>query len=182
VAATHRDLKTLVRDGRFREDLFYRLSAVEIIVPSLSQRREDLPLLQHYFVERCATDYNKPLHSMTRRVQTLFSRYHWPGNVRELENAISNACMMATSDTIDVADLPESLRASQAIESSNAFDLATMEEMQRRHAVRVLEAVGGNKVKAAEVLGISRGSLYRLLRESGASASNSDDDSDKESV
>jgi DNA-binding NtrC family response regulator len=119
---------------------------------------------------------------MTRRVQALFSRYPWPGNVRELENAISNACMMTTADTIDVADLPESLRASQAIDSSDSLELATMENMQRRHAVRVLDAVGGNKVKAAEVLGISRGGLYRLLRESGASRSNSDDGADKESV
>jgi DNA-binding NtrC family response regulator len=182
VAATHRDLKALVRDGKFREDLFYRLSAVEITVPSLLQRREDLPLLEHYFVERCSTDYNKPIHGMTRRVQALFSRYPWPGNVRELENAISNACMMTTADTIDVADLPESLRASQAIDSSDSLELATMENMQRRHAVRVLDAVGGNKVKAAEVLGISRGGLYRLLRESGASRSNSDDGADKESV
>jgi DNA-binding NtrC family response regulator len=182
VAATHRDLKALVRDGKFREDLFYRLSAVEVAVPSLSQRREDLPLLEHYFIERFSTDYNKPVQGMTRRAQTLFSRYPWPGNVRELENAIANACMMTSTDTIDVADLPESLRASQAIENSDPFGLATMEEIQRRHAVRVLEAVGGNKVKAAEVLGISRGSLYRLLRESGASALNLDENADGQMV
>ena len=176
VAATHRDLQALVKEGKFREDLFYRLSAVEITVPSLSQRREDLPLLEHYFIERFSADYNKPVHGMTRRTQALFSRLPWRGNVRELENAIAHACMMTSAGTIDVADLPEGLRATHPSESTDSVDLATMEEIQRRHAIRVLTAVGGNKVRAAEVLGISRGSLYRLIRENGESASKANDE------
>lgn len=165
VAATHRDLRALVKDGKFREDLFYRLSAIEIGVPSLRQRREDLPLLEHYFLERFSADYNKPIHGMTRRVQALFSRHPWHGNVRELENAIAHACMMTSGVTIDIADLPEAIRASQTTEDCEVSDLASMEEVQRRHALQVLNAVRGNKVKAAEILDISRGSLYRLLRE-----------------
>lgn len=176
VAATHRDLKRLVKEGKFREDLFYRLSAVEITVPPLSQRREDLPLLEHYFIERFSDEYHKPIDGLTRRVQALFSRHCWPGNVRELENAIANACMMTTTDTIDVADLPQSLRSGQTAESADSMGLVTMEEAQQRHALRVLEAVEGNKVRAAEVLGISRGSLYRLLRASGERASKADDE------
>ncbi|HVH85815.1 MAG TPA: sigma-54 dependent transcriptional regulator, partial [Terriglobales bacterium] len=120
VAATHRDLQALVKEGKFREDLFYRLSAVEITVPSLSQRREDLPLLEHYFIERFSADYNKPVHGMTRRAQALFSRLPWQGNVRELENAIAHACMMTSAGTIDVGDLPEGLRASHASESTES--------------------------------------------------------------
>jgi len=165
VAATHRDLRALVKDGKFREDLFYRLSAIEIGVPSLRQRLEDLPLLEHYFLERFSADYNKPIHGMTRRVQALFSRHPWHGNVRELENAIAHACMMTSGVTIDIADLPEAIRASQTTEDCEVSDLASMEEVQRRHALQVLNAVRGNKVKAAEILEISRGSLYRLLRE-----------------
>jgi transcriptional regulator with PAS, ATPase and Fis domain len=165
VAATHRNLKALVKEGRFREDLFYRLSVVEIPVPSLSQRREDLPLLERYFIERFSSEYKKPISGIARRAQTLFSRHPWHGNVRELENAIAHACMMTATESIDVPDLPESFRATQTLEDSDGSELVAMEEVQRRHALRVLEAVQGNKVRAAEVLEISRGSLYRLLRE-----------------
>jgi DNA-binding NtrC family response regulator len=167
VAATHRDLKALVQDGKFREDLFYRLSVVEITVPALWERREDLPLLEQHFIERFSAEYKKPIHGLTRRAQSLFSRHPWPGNVRQLENAIANACMMTASEVIDVGDLPESIRTVEAAAHSGSFGMMTMEELQRQHAARVLDALGGNKVKAAEVLGISRGSLYRLLRDAG---------------
>jgi DNA-binding NtrC family response regulator len=170
VAATHRDLKALVQDGKFREDLFYRLSVVEITVPALWERREDLPLLEQHFIERFSAEYKKPVHGLTRRAQSLFSRHPWPGNVRQLENAIANACMMTASEVIDVGDLPESIRTVEAVAHSGSIGMMTMEELQRQHAALVLDALGGNKVKAAEVLGISRGSLYRLLRDAGASA------------
>jgi DNA-binding NtrC family response regulator len=182
VAATHRDLKELVRQGTFREDLFYRLSAVEIMVPSLWQRREDLPLLEHHFIEHFSTEYDKPIHAMTRRTQALFSRHPWHGNVRELENAIAHACMMTEGETIDVADLPENLRSSQTVEGPEPSDLVPLEEMQRRYALRVLEAVAGNKVKAAEVLGISRGTLYRLLTDKAGSISKDQERTDQESL
>lgn len=167
VAATHRDLRTLVQEGKFREDLFYRLSAVEIAVPALAERREDLPLLERHFIERFSAEYKKPIQGLTRRAQALFSRHAWPGNVRQLENTIANACMMTGTDVIDVGDLPEGFRILEAAAHSVSPELMTMDALQRLHAARVLEAFGGNKVKAAEVLGISRGSLYRLLRDSG---------------
>ena len=164
VAATHRDLRSLVSEGKFREDLFYRISMAPISVPSLWERREDIPLLQRHFVDKFSNEYNKPVRGLTRRAQALIARYHWPGNVRELENVVANACMMVSGDVIDVVDLPADLKGAASPQSSSEFEMLTMEEVQHRHATRVLETLGGNKLKAAEMLGISRGSLYRILK------------------
>jgi len=163
IAATHRNLKTMVRDGRFREDLYYRLAVVEIPLPVLASRREDLPLLERYFIEKFSGDYNKPIAGLVRRAQTRLATYPWPGNVRELENVIGNACMMADGSLIDIGDLPERLRGplSEDIRGDEAF--LSLEELQRRHILRVLDAVGGNKARAAEVLGIGRATIYQLL-------------------
>src|SRR6185437_8358306 len=103
IAATHRDLRAMIRDGRFREDLYYRLSMVELRVPSLVERKEDLPLLARHFVEKFSKQFDKPIRGMTQRASIAISRYEWPGNVRELENAIGHACMMVLNDMIDVA-------------------------------------------------------------------------------
>jgi len=163
IAATHRNLKTMVRDGRFREDLYYRLAVVEIPLPVLASRREDLPLLERYFIEKFSGDYNKPIAGLVRRAQTRLATYPWPGNVRELENVIGNACMMADGSLIDIGDLPERLRGPlrEDIRGDEAF--LSLEELQRRHILRVLDAVGGNKARAAEVLGIGRATIYQLL-------------------
>jgi len=163
IAATHRDLQSMTRDRQFREDLFYRLSVVHIKLPSLAQRKEDLPLLERYFVRRFAEQYNKPVRGLTRRAQTLLARYTWPGNVRELENVLGSACMMTESETIDVHDFPEYIRESRPSEVQEESTPATLEQVERTHALRVLESVGGNKVRAAELLGVSRAKLYRIL-------------------
>ncbi|HTY84281.1 MAG TPA: sigma-54 dependent transcriptional regulator [Silvibacterium sp.] len=163
VAATHRDLKMMVRDGKFREDLYYRLAVVEIALPPLANRREDLPLLQRYFIERFAAEYNKPIAGLTRRTQARMAAYPWPGNIRELENVIGNACMMTDGNLIDIDDLPETLRSSASIESSTDETLLPLEEIQRRHVLRVLDAVGGHKTRAAEILGIGRATIYEML-------------------
>lgn len=166
VAATHRDLRSLVAEGRFREDLYFRLAMVEIRLPSLSDRREDLPLLQRHFVEYFAEQYGKPLEGLTRRAESLLSRHSWPGNVRELEGIIGYAAMMAEGSMIDVQDLPNGLREMNSARGEAVSDLnLSLEQMERRHARRVLESVGGNKVQAAQILGISRATLYRLLAE-----------------
>jgi DNA-binding NtrC family response regulator len=163
IAATHRDLKAMVRDGQFREDLYYRLAIVEITLPSLTSRREDLPLLQRFFVEKFAAEYKKSIAGMTRRTQTRMAGYPWPGNIRELENVIGNACMMADGALIDIDDLPESLRIPNTQEVSSDDTLLPLEEVQRRHVLRVLEAVGGHKTRAAEILGIGRATIYEML-------------------
>lgn len=163
IAATHRDLKMMVKNGTFREDLFYRLSMVQIKLPALAQRKEDLPLLERHFVKRFAAQYSKPVSGITRRAQALLARHSWPGNVRELENVLGSACMTTEGETIDVGDLPEYIREKQATEAQGEDGLQTLEEVERTHTLRTLESVGGNKVRAAELLGISRAKLYRIL-------------------
>lgn len=163
IAATHRNLKNMVREGQFREDLYYRLAVVEIPLPILANRREDLPLLERYFIEKFSNEYNKPIAGLVRRAQTRLATYPWPGNVRELENVIGNACMMVEGNLIDIGDLPEKLRKPLHEEMSGDDTFLSLEEVQRRHVIRVLEGVGGNKARAAEILGIGRATIYQLL-------------------
>lgn len=175
IAATNRDLRAMVAEKSFREDLYYRLSMVEIKLPALLARREDIPLLQRHFIEKFSAEYKKDVRGITRRVQQVFSRYWWPGNIREMENVIGSACMMTDSTVIDVADLPEYLRGPIKSSQSESFlpdDVLSMEEIQRRHALKILRRVGGNKLRAAEILGISRRTLYNILERSGSSEEN----------
>jgi len=106
IAATNHDLRAAIAEKRFREDLYYRLSMVELRMPPLAGRKEDLPLLQRHFIRRFAAQYKKEIHGLTYRAQIVLSQHSWPGNVRELENVLGNACMMATGDILDVDDLP----------------------------------------------------------------------------
>ncbi len=163
IAATHRDLKTMVCDGRFREDLYYRLAVVEIPLPTLANRREDLPLLERYFIEKFSAEYDKPIAGIARRAQTRLNTYPWPGNVRELENVVGNACMMMDGNLIDIGDLPARLLGQQDESLAGNDFFLSLEELQRRHILRVLESVGGNKARAAEVLGIGRATIYQML-------------------
>jgi len=163
IAATNRDLRKMVREGLFREDLYYRLAVVEIALPPLASRREDLPLLQRYFVERFAAEYKKPISGLTRRAQGVMATYPWPGNIRELENVVGNACMMVDGKFIDINDLPERLRAPFTGDSIIDEELLSLDEVQRRHVMRVLDRVGGNKTRAAEILGLGRATIYQIL-------------------
>ncbi len=163
IAATNRDLRAMVREGKFREDLYYRLAVVEIALPSLANRREDLPLLQRYFVEKFAKEYEKPIAGLTRRAQSRMATYPWPGNIRELESVIGNACMMSDSKFLDTSDLPERIQAQSSDQSSADETLFSLEEISRRHVMRVLERVGGNKARAAQILGVGRATIYQLL-------------------
>jgi DNA-binding NtrC family response regulator len=142
------------------------LSMVQLAVPKLSERLEDLPLLERYFVEKFSAEYGKPINGITRRAQNVLSRYRWPGNVRELENVIGHACLMTDGAFIDIKDLPGDLTVSpadSADHSSPAEYGGTMEEVQVQHLLRVLQQVGGDKVRAAQVLGIGRTTIYSLL-------------------
>lgn len=166
VAATNRNLVALVKEGKFREDLYFRLSMVELRVPSLTQRFEDLPLLERHFLQRFAAEYKKPISGLTRRAQAALAQYSWAGNVRELENVIGHACMMTESEFVDLRDLPDTIIAPKTDRSTSSGGLLSIREMDRIHARHVLERVGGNKAKAAEILGISRTHLYELLKDS----------------
>jgi DNA-binding NtrC family response regulator len=164
VAATNRKLRTLVQEKLFREDLFYRLSMIEITLPPLWERKEDLALLERHFLQRFSARQNRNIRGLTLRAQQVLNRHDWPGNVRELENVLGHACMFAEAEIIDIHHLPEYLRArtQTAVRSEG---MVSLEEVQRSYARRVLERVEGNKARAAEVLGISRTTLYALLRE-----------------
>ena len=163
IGATHRQLQKMTVKGEFREDLYYRLAMIEIPLPRLADRKEDLPLLQKHFVEKFAKQYGKPIRGITRRAQLQMATYPWPGNVRELENAIGNAAMMAETHTIDLADLPEPLRSYSEATAAPDDTMISLDELQNRHLTFVLEQVGGNKVRAAEILGISRATVYEML-------------------
>jgi DNA-binding NtrC family response regulator len=163
IAATHRDLRSMIKEQRFREDLFYRLSMVHITLPTLAERRDDLQILQQHFIKRFAKEYGKPIRGITRRAQALLSRYPWPGNIRELENVLGNACMMTDREAVDIEDLPEYIRHAEPSEIGDNGAVATLAEVERSYVHRVLESLEGNKVHAAEILGISRAKLYRIL-------------------
>jgi DNA-binding NtrC family response regulator len=163
VAATNRDLRTMVLEGRFRDDLYYRLAAVEISLPRLAERREDIALLQRYFVKKYTAEFGKQISGLSRRAQARLAAYPWPGNVRELENVIQNACMTTDTNIIDIKDLPEILRMPLTVSSTMDEVMLPLEEVQKRHVLRVLHEVQGNKARAAEILGIGRTTVYELL-------------------
>jgi len=164
IAATNRPLRAMIADKQFREDLFYRLSMVEIKLPRLAEHKEDLPLLTQHFIVRFSAQYKKPIRGITDRGLMVLSRYSWPGNIRELENAIGNACMMTEGETIGARDFPEYLTAPVETVDEETEDLP-LAEVERRHAARVLARMGGNKVRAAKILGINRATLARLVDE-----------------
>jgi DNA-binding NtrC family response regulator len=163
IAATNRDLRTMIAERRFREDLFYRLSMVQIKLPRLAERREDLALLTRHFIEIFGRQYRKTIRDLTPRAQIALSGYRWPGNVRELENIMAHACMMTEGEMIDVRDLPEELRTGAAEFAPEDEQMLSLGELDRRHALRVMKRMGGNKTQAAKILGINRSTLHRLL-------------------
>jgi DNA-binding NtrC family response regulator len=168
IAATNRDLRAEVAAGRFREDLFYRLSTIQIRIPSLTQRLEDIPALITFFIKKYNAAYGKQIHGLTRRAQIILLQHGWPGNVRELENVISSASLVALNDFIDVHDLPEHLqKPARAVGLDKSWRPLPLDEVRNEHIDRVLELCAGNRVRAAQMLGIGRTSLYRYLKREG---------------
>ncbi len=165
IAATNRDLHAEVQAGRFREDLYYRLSPIQLRVPPLVERQDDLPLLVSFFLRKYAQLYQKKIRGLTHKAKALLLRHNWPGNVRELENVIAGAMLTASGEFIDAGDLPPNLRqpAGQRLET-DAWRPLPLEEVRRQHIERTLKMCGGNRVKAAQLLGIGRTSLYRHLK------------------
>jgi DNA-binding NtrC family response regulator len=177
VAATNRDVPKLIAEKLFREDLFYRLAMVELNTPGLADRREDLPLLIRHFLKRFSEQFAKPIHGLTHRAQIVLTRHDWPGNVRELENALGHACMMVMGDTIDIEDLPMSVRGQTAkraaeagvipISSSPEKSPAEMsfEDHERDLLVGALQKANGNQSQAARLLRISRDRMrYKMAK------------------
>jgi len=178
VAATNRDLEKAVEEGRFREDLFYRIHVVRIEVPSLKARGADVLELAQQALERFARSAGKQVTSLSSAAAERLLSYDWPGNVRELHNAIERAVALSRYAELTVEDLPQNvreLRGSQILVADDAAHLPSMEEVERRYVLRVLDAVHGNKALAARVLGFDRKTLYRKMERFGVAPPSSAD-------
>ena len=165
VAATIKDLRKEVAEGRFREDLFYRLNVVEIRIPSLSSRREDIPLLANHFLRHYAAKNAKPVRGLSREALEIVENYAWPGNVRELEHAIERAVVLTRGEVIEVADLPDTVRQGPIGSASQlVIPIGTpMDEIERRVIHETLRHAKGDKTLAAQLLGIAARTIYRKL-------------------
>ena len=174
IAATNKDLKEQINKGEFREDLYYRLNVVELKVPPLSARREDIPLLAQYFLEKFATKNRKEIKGFTPSAMDNLIRYDWPGNVRELMNAIERGVVLARTNYLDVSDFPF-IRETMGSNSPDAHDSAMLamqgdvplEEVEKAAILKTLEAAGGNKSETARRLGITRETLHKKLKAYG---------------
>ncbi|PYQ24574.1 MAG: DNA-binding response regulator [Acidobacteria bacterium] len=162
IAATNRPLEQLIKEGRFREDLFYRLNVIPIAVLPLRERREDiLPLARHFLAEYDAA-FHKSIHGFAPAAERLLLGYAWPGNVRELKNLIERLVLLGSSERIEAADLPPPFGVSAPAPLPSVDELQTLDDLERSYILRVMERVG-NKSKAARILGISRQTLRRKV-------------------
>jgi len=171
IAATHRDLRAAIAEKHFREDLYYRLSMVEVHVPSLAERKEDLPLLTKHFIEKFAAQFRKDITGLTQRAQVIVARHNWPGNVRELENVLGHGAMMSMGNMIDVHDLPDYLLSPQRAPASPvataATDQITFEDHEKRLIAEALAEANGNQSLAARSLRIGRDALRYKMKKHG---------------
>lgn len=167
VAATNRDLETAIKDGSFRMDLYYRLNVVSLKLPSLRERREDIPLLASYFATKYANKCKRQVRGIAPEARTLLTAYDWPGNVRELENAIERAVVLGSTDLIRPEDLPEVLfeTAADAALANNAIGNyhETIRETKKQLILKAIEQSGGNITEAARLLGVQANYLHRLI-------------------
>jgi DNA-binding NtrC family response regulator len=168
IAATNQDIVEAVHKGEFREDLFYRLNVVNIHMPELRERREDLPLLIDHFLKRFAEKNNgegQEGRRFSNEAVRLLLSSDWPGNVRELENAVEHACAIGIEPTLRISDLPPQISGLvRKMGSNRPLEKArSLEEVERHHILFILEETGDNHVCAAEILGIDRRTLYRKL-------------------
>ncbi len=191
IAATHRDLQALVAEGRFRADLYHRLNVVQLELPPLRERREDIGLLASYFLDRAARRQERGALEFRPEAMALLEKYDYPGNVRELENAIEHAVTLSEGSVIGPADLPTAIRSPRLLprtaasageggsageSAARAFavaeaarDAMSLDDVTREHALRVLARHGGNATAAAKQLGLSRTTLWRMLKRWGVS-------------
>ncbi len=175
IAATNKDLKTLVKEGKFRDDLYYRLNIVTIHIPPLRERREDIPLLIDYLLKKINRDLHKNVVGVSKEMMEIFLKYPWPGNVRELENLLVRAVVVAKGQILGVSDFPDLLGGYAQAQMGDAFGerdvirtredgkILTLDEVEERHIRKVIAIIGKNKGEICETLGISRPTLERKL-------------------
>jgi transcriptional regulator with PAS, ATPase and Fis domain len=185
VAATNRDLELAVEEGRFREDLYYRLNVIGLELPPLRARGNDVLLLAQRFLEHFAARGGKRVVGLTPAAAQRLLAYSWPGNVRELQNCIERAVALTTYEQLTVEDLPERIRdyrsPSNRPQGEDVSELVSLEEMERRYIQRVLETVGGSRTLASRILGVDRKTLYRKLgRRNGGSTTAEDKEEAKD--
>jgi two-component system response regulator AtoC len=164
LAASNRDLKEQVRNGLFREDLFFRLNVMTILLPRLVERKGDLWLLAEHFLHKFSKAYKKDIHGFSVKARDLLAQYEFPGNIRELENIIARAVALADGSEIQAEDLPPFLTGWRSAPDTG---LQSLEEMERAHIAKVLRSVGGHRDRAAAVLGITRSTLWRKINKFG---------------
>ena len=171
VAATNRDIETAVEEGRFREDLYFRINVIQLQIPPLRSRGMDILLLAQHFLEKAATRAGQEITGISEPAAAKLLEYEWPGNVRELRNAIERAVALTRFEKIAVEDLPEKVRAYRksrlVLDGDNPTELVPLEEVKRRYVLHVLRTVDGNKTLAARILGLDRKTLYRKLERYG---------------
>lgn len=168
IAATNANLKEAIKKGKFREDLYYRLNVVDIVVPPLRARKEDIPLLVDHFLAKYSRENNKEIQGIPRTVLNTLLNYDWPGNIRELENAIERAVALCRGNTIDLKDLPSTLSLEEQQPSALSIEIGTsLRKVEKEVIIRTLSQVGGKRIKAAKVLGIGTSTLYRKMKELG---------------
>ncbi len=169
LTATNRDLETAVEEGRFRQDLYYRINVIQLAIPPLRARGTDVLLLAQHFLERFAAKSNRQVTGLSEPVAERLLNYPWPGNVRELRNVIERAVALTGTEKLSVEDLPEKIRehrgSRMVLEGEDPGDLPKLEEVEQRYIQHVLEAAGGNKTLAAKILGVDRKTLRRKLKE-----------------
>jgi two-component system response regulator HydG len=178
VASTNRDLEVAVEQGRFREDLFYRINVIHVELPPLRSRAGDVLLLAQSFLGEVGVRSDKTVSGFTTRAAERLMAYDWPGNVRELRNCIERAVTLTRTDLVDLDDLPQKVRDYKAahlvVVGDDPSEIVSLEELERRYILKVVDACKGNKSKAARALGIGRKTLYRRLESFGVSLSEDD--------
>jgi two-component system, NtrC family, response regulator HydG len=170
VAATNRDLRTMVKESLFREDLLFRLQVVVIDLPPLRERAGDVPVLIDHFISELASQHGRAVRGISPEARTLLVRYDWPGNVRELRNVLENMVLLARGDVLTAEDVPDQIREGGEVQRpGRGFELAgrSLAEVERALIRANLELTGGNREKAAKVLGIGERTLYRKIKEFG---------------
>ncbi|WP_339687772.1 sigma-54 dependent transcriptional regulator [Gimesia maris] len=169
ICATNRDLESAVSDGKFREDLFYRINVIGLHLPPLRSRGTDVLRLAEHFLKQFSTAENKHVTDLAEGVAEKLLQYHWPGNIRELRNVMERAVALTRHDKITVADLPEKITNYQSnqilIDGLDPEELVSLEELEHRYITHVLEATGGNQSQAARILGLDRKTIYRKLKQ-----------------
>jgi len=164
IASTNQNVRSVISEGRFREDLYYRLNVMEVAIPPLRDRKDDIMPLCTYFLEKHLPGSRKKIGGFTKEARDVLVHYSYPGNVRELENIIERAIILTKDDLITPDSLPQTIKMFQ-IETIEPDNVKTIEELNKDYAEKVLDMFGGNKSKAAEMLGISRTSLWRILKQ-----------------